>query len=514
MREQTTDGQGPVPGAGPAFIHRACYVNHGEHLLNAWNANLIYPEAGYQWGVKEWRKFLHMLKAFGYTNFQYWLMPTMFDLPSLKGGRTYERYAETMREVANLARAEGLEIQCLCSINVWGPKWFYACPSIPEERSNLLKLWRHWMRELSGLDAVTLFPGDLGGCNVNGCTHETAIDLDLEIAGIVKEESLDTRIEIGTWGNPFCGWGGDSVVVPGWNRSAIDLMRSGFYGFTNRDFHGMPDRAVAAFDYLAKRLPQFPPDTIVAINPSLNAGGDGAVYARRIAERRPVSTWDYYVSEGEGSVSPHWNLARIAHARRTERSAAPYIGGICYTMSPMLNLQTLYAGAQTYIDPQADPTELSTRFCASVFGAEHEPLGELMKLFGVESAMEGLTEYLAGVGDQLVDSSRQRPVTSWTGKELNRAFGRMIEHLEAAKPAACTLPIFPDPETYRQDLLWFARKYHEMTGPNPNRALIAWQYWGKTYGIYNQVPLGSLTAEGACRRFADSFAGQEWAAAR
>ena len=499
--------QESVPGTSPAFSHRACYVNHGEHLLNAWNANLIHPNAPYQWSTQDWREFLHMLKAFGYTSFQYWLVPTMFDLPSLKGGGIYGRYAETMREVANLAHAEGLEIQCLCSINVWGPRWFYACPSIPEERANLLKLWRHWMRELAGLDAITLFPGDLGGCNLNGCTHETAIDLDLEIAGIVKEQNPRTRIEIGTWGNPFCGWGEDSVEVPGWNRSAIDLMRSGFYGFTNRDFHGTPQRAQAAFDYLFRRLPQFPPDTTVAINPSLNAGGDGTTYARQIAELRPVCTWDYYVSEGEGTVCPHWNLERMVRARRAERAAAPYIGGICYTMSPRLNLLTLYAGAQTFMDPQADPTELSSRFCASVFGEEHRPLGELMKLFGVESAMAGLPEYLAGVQDQLAGCGARSPVKNWTRNELNRAFALMIDHLEAAKPSACALPIFPDPETFRQDLLWFARKYHEMTGPNPNRALIAWQYWEKTYGIYSQAPLGSLTAESSCRHFANTFGG-------
>jgi len=509
MSEKTAEIRRSGPEAIPAFSHRACYVNHGEHLLNSWNANLIYPDACYQWTLEDWRKFLHMLKAFGYTRFEYWMVPTMFDLPSLEGGRIYQRYAETMREVADLAHADGLEIQCLGSINVWGPKWYYACPSIPEERANLLKLWSHWMRELSGLDAVTLFPGDLGGCNLNGCSHETAIDLDLEIAYIIKEESPKTQIEIGTWGNPFCGWGEDSVQVPGWNQSAIDLMRSGFYGFTNRDFHGTPDRAKAAFEYLVKRLPRFPSDTIVAINPSLNGGGDGLVYARKIVEMCPVSTWDYYVSEGEGAVCPHWNLHRMSNARRAEQAAAPYIGGICYTMSPKLNLLTLYAGAQTFIDPQIDPTEISTHFCTSVFGQEHKPLGDLMKLFGAEAAMDGLPEYLAGVQDQLAGCAPRSPVKRWSRKDLNRAFGLMIEHLEAAKPSACTLPIFPVPETYRQDLLWFARKYYEMTGPNPNRALIAWQYWEKTYGIYSQVPLSSLTAESSCRHFANSFAGLE-----
>ncbi len=482
----------------PIFSHRACYINHGEHLLNKWNANLIHPHESNQWTEDDWRKFFRMLKAFGYTNFQFWLMPTMFDLPSLRGGGIYEWYAEAMRGAIRLAHAEGLEIQCLCSINVWGPKWYYACPNNPQERSNLLKLWKHWIKEFSEIDAVTLFPGDLGGCNLNGCNHETAVDLDLEIAGIVKHQNPKIRIEIGTWGNPFCGWGTDSVEVPGWNQSAVDLMTSGSYSFTNRDFHGTPERAKAAFGYLIKRLPHFPADTVVAINPSLNQGGDGSGYAREIADIRPIVTWDYYVSEGEGSVQPHWNLQDMAHARRAECKAAPYKGGICYSMTPKLNLLTLYGGAQTFINPQEDPTALSTRFFTNVFGPEHEEFGTLMKVFKGRPFDDILSEHDTGT-----------PSRSWKRKDWHRAFDRIIEHLNAAKPSACTLPIFPDPETYRQDLLWFAEKFHEMTDANPNRALIAWQYWDKTYAIYQKVPMGALAAEGACRNFANSFCNLE-----
>ena len=502
ISENTSNTQRPAIKEKPVFSHRACYVNHGEHLQNSWNANLIYPHARDKWTRDDWQKFLRMLKAFGYTNFQYWLLPTMFDLPSLKGGGIYQWYAETMREVADLAHAEGLEIQCLCSVNVWGPKWFYSCPNIPEERSKLLKLWHHWMRELSGIDAVTLFPGDLGGCNINGCNHETAIDLDLEIAGIIKQESPRTRIEIGTWGNPFCGWGNDALDIPGWNRCLVDLFASGFYSFTNRDLHGMPERAKAVFDYLAKRLPQFPQDTTVAINTSLNRGGDGSAYAREIANLRPVVTWDYYSSEGEGSVCPHWRLDSMAYARQADRAAAPYLGGICYTMSPRLNLLTLYGGAQMFIDPLVDPTELSTRFCTSIFGLEHKELGDLLKTFELAS-IRRVNQHDPQWAIKTITPEHFAKIQ--TRKDCHQAFGMIIEHLEAVKPSACMLPIFPDPETYRQDLLWFARKYHEMTGPNPNRALIAWQYWDKAYAIYQQVPMGSLTAENSCWNFANSF---------
>ena len=491
----------PVPGKKPVFSHRACYICAGEHTQNSWMPNYIYPREQNNWTRDDWQKFLRMIKAFGYTNFQYLISPTIFDLPSLKGGGIYQWFAETMREVADLAHAEGLEIQCVSFINVLGPKWFYACPNIPEERSNILKLFRHWMHELSGIDAVTLFPGDLGGCRENGCTHETAIDLDLEIAGIIKQESPKTRIEISTWGNPFVSWGDDAIDMPGWNRSAVDMFNSGSHEFTFQHLHGTPERAKAAFDYLAKRLPQFPKDTTVDITLSLNKGGSGAPYAREIANLCPVLSWDYDVSEDD-NLSPHWRLDSMAYARQAEHEAAPYIGGIIATTSPKLNLLNLYGGAQTFIDPWADPTELSTHFCSSVFGPEHKDLGNLFKVFEL-APIPRVDKH----DPQWAEKTRTpyHNYQGWTKNDCHRAFELIIEHLEAAKASDCKLPIFPDPETYRKDLLWFAHKYHEMTGPNPNRALIAWQYWEKAYAIYQRVPMGYYVAMPHCRIFANSF---------
>lgn len=63
-----------------AFSHRACYVNFAEHLQNAWNPNLYYPEAPNQWSEADWRAFFRMLRAFGFTIFEYWLPPNP-DIP-------------------------------------------------------------------------------------------------------------------------------------------------------------------------------------------------------------------------------------------------------------------------------------------------------------------------------------------------------------------------------------------------------------------------------------------------
>ena len=55
--------------------------------------------------------------------------------------------------------------------------------------------------------------------------------------------------------------------------------------------------------------------------------------------------------------------------------------------------------------------------------------------------------------------------------------------------SGCSLPLFPDPEIYRQDLLWFARKFHEMSGTNPDRKKIEKEYWKKSVKIYDIIPM-------------------------
>ena len=53
----------------PYFEHRSCYVNFGEHLQNAWNVNMFYPDAPDRWSLDDWRSFLAMVRAFGFQLF-------------------------------------------------------------------------------------------------------------------------------------------------------------------------------------------------------------------------------------------------------------------------------------------------------------------------------------------------------------------------------------------------------------------------------------------------------------
>jgi len=475
------------------FRHRACYVNFGEHLQNSWNVNVLYPGAPNRWTKADWGQFLRMLRAFGFTCFEYWLAPTLFDQPALQGGGSYGDFAATMRRVTELAHGEGLQMKVLNAPNTIGPGWRFACPREGEQKALIAALWRHWLGELEGTDIIGIFPGDPGGCNRNGCTHETFVDLALELAEMAAQERPQARLELGTWGTPFSGWGSDLRETPGWDGS-WEMVIDPRFATPQAPAHiwnGGPERARAAMEYLLRRLSEFPQEMMVAINlgfsPDGHAtlGGDARPWAREVAKLRPITTWDYSLAEGELVCYPHWRLPRMAQRRREERAAAPYRGGMSYTMTPKLNLLSLYAAGRLFQEPDADPDLVSREFCRRVFGEEHELLGELWEAFEV---VEGWGHY---------------PRRQWSRQVLAGKYREMVERLEAADMSGCELPLFPDPEAYRQDLLWFARRFAEMAGPAPDRERIRREYWAKALAIYDAIPMSAdPRAEEAARRFA------------
>jgi hypothetical protein len=85
-------------------------------------------------------------------------------------------------------------------------------------------------------------------------------------------------------------------------------------------------------------------------------------------------------------------------------------------------------------------------------------------------------------------------------------YREIVERLEAADVSRCALPLFPDPETYRQDLLWFARAFEEMAGDQPDRERIRREYWKRTFAIYDHIPMSvDARADQAARKFADTL---------
>ena len=275
-----------------------------------------------------------------------------------------------------------------------------------------------------------IFPGDPGGCTKNGCSAETYVDLCLELSRVVRRNNPEVKIEIGTWGEPMGGWG-----VPLWT--------------------GTPARAEKAMNYFLARLPQFPPGTFTSINmgfspdATLTHGGDGRPYARRAAKTHPVLTWDYSVTEGEGTVSPRCRVRRIFERRREERALGFYSGGICYTMAPRLQALSLFCCAEAWWDPSRQPDAVLADYGRLVFGDSRAAIGPLLEEF------------------EVVPDWGYYPPFPFSPRRLQGSMTKLIALLKTVDGSIPSrLPLAPALSEYRRSLLDFAELFQKLAEVN------------------------------------------------
>ena len=447
---------------------RTYYNNFAGHLLNAYNPNVLYPGRPYAWTDGDWRQAINMVTAFGFNVWEFWLVPRLFCREALRteSGRAFIRQ---MNAAIEHAHTRGLKVEMLCALATVGPEWQTYCPNIDEEWQELRFLWDAWTRELPGVDIVGIFPGDPGACSRNGCTAETYIDKAVEIAGLVKENLPAVEIEFHTWGPPFFGWG----IIEGpedWKGEYIPDYQMTAWKF---DRH----RTETSMQHLLRRHPDFPAPTSVAVNMAFNPDGnpegeqDARSWCREIARNHPVYSWDFSLTEGENNVVPHYRLTRLFERRRAERECGAYSGGICYTMTPLLNQLSLYAAAQSFLDPNTDPEDLAQDFFEKLFGPAGRELVPFLPLFEV---VQDWGNY------HRIDLSREdyhRRMKELAG-QLRDLKGQEQDHLE----------LFPSPDLYREEMLFFAELFAALSSPLPDYDNLGPDYWNRVYQIYDDLP--------------------------
>ena len=404
----------------PQFPYRICYVNFAQHLQNAYNPNLLFDAPTGRWTRQDWERFIDMISAFRFNVFEFWLVPTLFSPEALKGGKLQADFAETMNHVIGYAKRRGVAVHPIQAVNCVGRGWHYHCPKDPKEHAEIVALWDYWSRTLRGNDYIGFFPGDPGGCTRNGCTAETFVDLCLELSKVVRKNNPGVTVEIGTWGSPFAGWG-------------VQL------------WHGKPPRARRSMDYLLAKLPEFPKGTLVSINQGFSPdchpshGGSGKPFARRAAQTNAVLTWDYSVTEGEGTVLPHCRVRRMFARRREELALGCYSGGICYTMAPKLNCLSLFACAEAYWNPALEPDAVLADYGRLVFGDALAAIGPLLEELEV-----------------IPDWGYYAPFP-YSPQRLQKSMARLLPLLEKADPKAePRLPLAPTMAEHRHSYLFFA----------------------------------------------------------
>ena len=455
------------------FKLRQCYVNCAEHLLNSQNVNIMYDDAPEIWSKDEWSAFFHELKAFGFTCFNLWIPPTLV----VKGERR-DRAVKILDSIGCSAHGEGLEFQVEMCANTIGGEWYFACPNDKADRERILEFWQYYTDNLKNVDYIKIGAGDPGGCNRNGCDHNTYLELALEIYKMIKKRSPRVRVKVGTWGTPFSGWGSDMKHIPNWDGSWAMLTSPTISPeIPCHIWNGTAERALQCEKDMIKVLPKFPKDVIFEINTGFNPdsemveGFDGRRLANKVAENYKVCSWDYSASEGELVCYPHWRVAKYKRKRLEEINNVPYYGAICYTMTPKMSQLMLYCAARLMINPDADADKLAGDFTEKVFG--DRKIGALMEAF------------------EIVPAWGFEPRKKFTKKELLATYKELIERLKASKGFVSELPIFPSVDEYRDLLIWHAEKFSEMLGDNPDRERIKKEYYEKFYGIYKYIPMAA-----------------------
>ena len=108
-----------------------------------------------------------------------------------------------MNMIIDIAHSQGLKVEMMTGLATVGSDWKTLCPNNPEQWSELKYLWDRWTRAFPELDIAGIFPGDPGGCSLNGCTALTYIDRSIDICEIIKKNLPEAEIEFGTWGLHF-----------------------------------------------------------------------------------------------------------------------------------------------------------------------------------------------------------------------------------------------------------------------------------------------------------------------
>jgi hypothetical protein len=447
---------------------RIFYINFAEHLLNAYGPNLIHPSLPGRWQPQDWRGVFGMVAGFGATAFEFWLVPSWFSAEFLRTPAS-RAIANELNEIIAAAHAAGLQVEMIAGLATSGPQWHTLCPNLPEEWAEIRSLWTEWVHLLPELDIVGIFPGDPGACSRNGCTAETYIDCSIEIAHLVQSVLPQVEIEFNTWGPPFFGWG-NLQGPPGWQGEFIPEWQHTAWDFS------LP-RAESSMRYLVSRLPDFPERTSIALNMGFNSDGnpqgdeDARAWVREIARSRPVYSWDFSLTEGENNVIPHYRFQRLYSRRNEERACGGYSGGICFTMTPLLNQLSLYQALQSFQYPDADDVELSCRFYQHLFGPKGQEIVPYLPLF----------EVIKDWGNYL-DINMNRA-------DYHQQMCALTNVLASLQPQSATdFPFYPDPGTYHQDLLFQARLFRDLSAPQPDYQDLKSRYWQRVYSIWDHLP--------------------------
>ncbi len=447
---------------------RIYYNNFVEHLLNRFNPNMTHPDAPCRWSEKDWRGIMDMVADYGFNVWEFWLAPRIFCREGLDSeyGR---QYVEQLHIAADQAHKRSMKVEMLCCLVTVGTDWHSYCPNCPEEWEEVRYLWKTWAEKLDFVDIFCLFPGDPGCCSRNGCTALTYIDKSIEISHLIKGVRPEAEIDFNTWGPPVFGWG---IIEgpPGWKGEFLTDEQGSAWRFDGK-------RCWDTMSHLVSHADDFAKPVYFSVNMGFNPDGiptgmrDGRPWAQILAQKYPVLTWDFSLTEGENGIFPHYRFRRLFEQRKKERDVNAYSGGICYTMTPLLNCLSLYAAGRSFMDPDADCDQVAAEFYERTFGPGAGEIAGYLELF----------EIVPEWGNHVtIDMPREK---------YHRRMAELAELVKSWKGRISgTLGIYPSAEFHRAELEYFAELFRDLSGDEPDFDALRKSYWNHVYEIYDHLP--------------------------
>jgi hypothetical protein len=435
----------------PYSSFRAVYINDSAHQVNNYSPNLIFPVPTYRWPIDKWQRYLDQLAFFRFNVLMIWITPQMYTPRVFSGGEEFTYFRDTMRAIGQYGRPRGITLCLVNGVNVSVdagtrldsipaykelPLYRYLSPLKPDEKKLNLALWDYWSKAIPEVGIWELFPGDPGGCHEEGCGPETYVDLALELTAIIKRNNPSARIDFCPW--QFFGWG------PSWPA----------------EFRKDTRRVDRGYEYLMSKLDAFPPDTM--FSPNLNdftserpiagagfGGGSTVKYIERMARAHMVHTWTYFSTEGEGWINHHYKVPGILRQRELE-ARYPISGGLCYTMTPALNILNQFACSEGFWNPQITAAEVMHRYTEGVFSTSAQSFIDVFPTYDV-APMVGYT--FGGAPSWRPDYAKLN-----TQMTHNREVFTSLDL--AAYPR---FVIQPSPREYAAELIYYAGLYEKLS---------------------------------------------------
>lgn len=309
------------------------------------------------WDVPALERYIDLIDAMGYNSLM--LMDTESVLNHT--GRFITRSELTRKVEAMYARARTLGMGT--AFFLWGQEGAknaaaaINCPRIPEEFADMKANWDYLIAHHGpSVDRWVLHWADPGGCSRANCTIHTPQVATIQFANLLRQKGFSSDVSFSLWAMHWGTW-------PGY----VD------------DLSSVVDAGV------------LPPD--ISINLMRHYQGEVALAIR--AKYKKTGVWGWYMNDFEVCPSLHVHTHILENEfRRLHVSASKTLDW--YSLEDnnhILNLPSVYVGAQMLWDSDTSADQALHEFCGAVWG------GKAPK---IERALQAIAEVRCGAGIQIV----------------------------------------------------------------------------------------------------------------